>query len=565
MAISSSRVNQNQGGNLMQNMAGEVIDLYKHFENLTQTKRQVDIMERTQKAKQMGPILENLIQKRGGTYAFLRSSEEAPVLLGQYIMETTGLNANQVVGTVKGIMNLDPTQQDMAWMIFNKAATDPKAAEMAANLANRTNYSYLEGERIREVGGNPAQQIGELNSLYEQMYTKINGVPMPPKESTATTETPVVSKGDERARGTTVSGGAHEVKEEIEAHTMQKAGEASGARYAAMAQAQGVEPEPDKPIVIEGADQKSFEDQEAERLLGLAEQETNPKASAELTAMAKLYREGKFTSESDFLSAAMKVPELKPLAEKVNKALATAQGGNDPMVKTFYRDYYAGKPISKKRLEVATDRQGSRLAKENSEMINNFYNNIVVPHFGDVDYMRQAFPELAAAADKGTEIILRERQLRANESQAQLMWEQFAYQKMLQEMQLQVENQKAALVQQGGLLGTETLQAWGNSYMDVIKQMVAEGWDEKKMQEFLEANPALLGIEKAVEKGLSPLGIRVNELERRSALFGLWQSKVQRYEANFIGDESQGGVSSPSLGGGHTEESAGLANSYLGW
>jgi hypothetical protein len=60
------------------------------------------------------------------------------------------------------------------------------------------------------------------------------------------------------------------------------------------------------------------------------------------------------------------------------------------------------------------------------------------------------------------------------------------------------------------------------------------------------------------------LGIQVQELERKSALFGLWQSKVQRYEATFTGEGGQGGVTAPTLGGGHTETSADLASSYLG-
>ena len=73
MAISGSSIRQNPQGSIMQQMSSEVVDLYKHFQNLAQTKRAIDTEERKQKAAQMQPYIDKLIQDRGGVYAFLRS------------------------------------------------------------------------------------------------------------------------------------------------------------------------------------------------------------------------------------------------------------------------------------------------------------------------------------------------------------------------------------------------------------------------------------------------------------------------------------------------------------
>ncbi len=137
MAISSSRVQQGGGGNLMQQMSAEVVDLYKHFENLAQTRRQVDIMQREQNAQALGPMMDKMVKDRGGWYSFLQTGPEAQTLAAGYLQDVTGLGAPEAQTAVKHMAGLDPSQADMLGMLMNAGANGDKGAIQMVNQLSK--------------------------------------------------------------------------------------------------------------------------------------------------------------------------------------------------------------------------------------------------------------------------------------------------------------------------------------------------------------------------------------------------------------------------------------------
>jgi len=554
MAISSSRVDQSQGGNLLQQMSADVIDIYKHSENLAQTRRMIDVEERKQKAALLGPMVEKLIQDRGGTYAFLRSSPEAAIVYGNFLMETTGMKANQVASAVQGIMSLDPTHQDMFSMLANKAVSDPKAATMLADLTNRANYSNLRGKAMVDMGGDGTAETLRLAQDTEAIFGKLTGYqpPPPPKEE----EKKTTAQGDERARGTTVSGGEHAAKQEMEAfeaEETEKRNELYATRYGAYEQKQVEEHGPE--ITQEDTTYGRLESEE-KKLLGLAEQ--NPQYSEEFKALAKLHRSGEL-SPQQVLEAATKVPELKEAAMRALEKTAEVQGRGDPMVTAYYRDYYKGKKISDGRTRIAIDRQATRMEQDNHKMLNQFYET-VYPHIGDIDYMRKVLPDVAASVDKSVDYILKERTLQLNESQDQLAWKQFVWQKGLQMLQLETQTKAQAAAAELGMVPSEIMGSLVVEYNKTLQKLIGEGKSEEDIQSYIESNPVLKATEEAMRIFMSQQGIEVTQLERRAGFLGLL-GKQQYYQAQFIG-QGGAGVNSSQVNTNMNSEASAYMNSY---
>jgi len=192
----------------MQQMSKEVVDLYKHFEDLTQTKRQVDIMEREQKAKTLGPMMNQMIENRGGEYAFLKTGPEAQAVYANYMNELTGMGMDKATNLVDQVLQMDPSLADNMSIIRNEMANGSKPAmQMFGNLVNAAQYRSQAQKR-----GDP-QALAQADALMGQIrenLEKLNyGTTVPDAENTRAKRTKEVSdrEAEVRARAKTMAKG----------------------------------------------------------------------------------------------------------------------------------------------------------------------------------------------------------------------------------------------------------------------------------------------------------------------------------------------------------------------
>lgn len=134
MAIANTSVRQG-GGGLMQQMSAEVIDLYKHFENLQQVKRQVTLQEAQQRAQVMGEQINKLIADRGGTWNFLQNPEGRAVY-SNAVASFTGMDLGAAQNIAEGIAKLDPSKADIYHFMFSEAVNGKAEAAEAWNYLN---------------------------------------------------------------------------------------------------------------------------------------------------------------------------------------------------------------------------------------------------------------------------------------------------------------------------------------------------------------------------------------------------------------------------------------------